>query len=80
MRAALSRQREKTMFGMETLWWIAGNVLWAVWSILVWIVVQLFWLTLWILLPLLLAGILALRAAELLLGAEVVRAWVRGSR
>jgi len=48
-----------------------------IFSILLWIVTQLFWLVLWFVLPILVIVFVALRIAERVLGQEKVRAWVR---
>jgi len=53
--------------------WLIGLIF----SILFWIVRQLFWLVLWFVLPILVVAFVALRIAERVLGQEKVRAWVR---
>jgi hypothetical protein len=59
---------------METLWWVLGQILWLIWSVLSWFVGYLLWLAFWVLAPVILMAIVALRVAEYVLGPEVVRA------
>jgi hypothetical protein len=62
---------------MEMLWWLGASVIWAVWAVLSWLLVQLFWLLLWSALPIGIAAVLCVLAAERLLGKGLVRSWVR---
>ena len=62
---------------MEALWWLVVQILWLVWSVLSWLVWQLLWLAFWVLAPVILIAIVAVRVAEYALGREAVRAWVK---
>jgi hypothetical protein len=62
---------------MEILWWLSATLVWIVWAILSWLLVQAFWLILWFTLPICVVGILAVLAAERFLGKELVRPWIR---
>lgn len=53
--------------------WLLGWVLAIVW----WIVSYLLWAVVWLVLPFVLVAFIAMRAAEKMFGAEVVRAWVK---
>jgi hypothetical protein len=52
------------------LFGLAASILW-------WIIVQILWIVLWLILPLAIAAFFALRLAERVLGQEKVRGWVR---
>jgi hypothetical protein len=62
---------------METLWWLLGQFFWLIWSVLTWLVGYLIWLAFWVLAPVILMAIVAVRVAEYVLGPQVVRAWVK---
>ena len=62
---------------METLWWLLAQIVWLIWSVLSWLVGHLLWLAFWVLAPVILIAIVAVRVAEYVLGREVVRAWVK---
>jgi hypothetical protein len=62
---------------MEILWWLGAQMIWAVGVVLSWLLVQLFWLLLWFALPICVAAILCVVAAERLLGKEPVWRWIR---
>ena len=62
---------------MGTLWWFLGQILWLIWAVLSWLIIKLFWITLWIVLPVVVVVVLGLRIAEHVLGKERVRAWVK---
>ena len=62
---------------METLWWLLSQILWLIWSVLTWLVGYLLWLAFWVLAPVILMAIVAVRVAEYVLGPQVVRAWVK---
>jgi hypothetical protein len=62
---------------MEILWWLGAYLLWAVWAVLSWLLVQLFWLLLWLALPICVAAILCVFATERILGKELVWRWIR---
>lgn len=62
---------------METLWWLLVQVVWLVWAVASWLVGYLLWLAFWVLAPVILMAILAVRVAEYALGPEMVRAWVK---
>jgi hypothetical protein len=46
--------------------------------LLSWLALKLFWLIVWVLLPVLILIVVGVRAAEKLLGKERVRSWVKG--
>ncbi len=58
---------------LSPILWLAGWLIWLVWSI----VSYLFWIALWLLLPLAIVGFIALRIAEKVLGPAVVRGWIK---
>jgi hypothetical protein len=58
---------------LAPLFWIVGLIASIVW----WVVVQIFWIVLWLLLPLAIMAFIILRVAERMLGQEKVRAWVK---
>lgn len=58
---------------LAALFWIFGLVASIVW----WVLVQVFWLFLWLLLPLAIVAFIGLRVAERILGQEKVRDWVK---
>lgn len=62
---------------METLWWAFSQLLWALLGALWWLAYQLLWVTLWLLLPLIVVALVALKVAERMLGAARVRAWLK---
>jgi hypothetical protein len=62
---------------MEILWWLGAQVIWAVWAIVSWLLLQLFSLLLWLALPMCVAAILGVLGAERLFGKELVRPWIR---
>ena len=62
---------------MEALWWLLTQILGLVWAVLSWLVGYLLWLAFWVLAPVILMAIVALRAAEYTLGRDAVRAWVK---
>jgi hypothetical protein len=62
---------------METVWWLLGQILWLIWTVASWLVGYVFWLAFWVLAPVILMAVLAVRVAEYVLGREVVRAWVK---
>lgn len=62
---------------MEALWWLLVQIAYVIWSVLWWIVGYLLWLTLWVFAPVILIAILVLRGAELALGRDAVRAWLK---
>ena len=62
---------------METLWWLLVQVVWLVWAVVSWLVGYLLWLAFWVLAPVILTAIFAVRVAEYALGPEMVRAWVK---
>ena len=62
---------------MEILLWLSAQILWTVWAVLSWLIMQVVWLLLWSLLPICLAAILAALAAERVLGKRMVRSWLR---
>jgi hypothetical protein len=66
---------------MEALWWLGTHLgmylVWAVWTVLSWLVLQLFWAVLWVALPVIVAAVLCAIAAERLIGKEPVRSWIR---
>jgi hypothetical protein len=62
---------------METLWWLLGQIFWLIWSVVTWLVGYLIWLAFWVLAPVILMAIVAVRVAEYVLGPQVVRAWVK---
>ena len=62
---------------METLWWLLTQIIWLIWAVLSWLVGYLLWLAFWVLAPVILIAIVALRAAEYALGRDAVRAWVK---
>ncbi|HML28697.1 MAG TPA: hypothetical protein PKE16_07650 [Hyphomicrobium sp.] len=53
--------------------WILGLFASIVW----WVIVQILWIVLWLLLPLAVLAFIVLRVAERVLGQEKVRAWVK---
>jgi hypothetical protein len=58
---------------LAPLFWILGLFISIVW----WVIVQIFWILLWLLLPLAVVAFIALRVAERVAGQEKVRTWVR---
>jgi hypothetical protein len=62
---------------LDALWWLPKQILWLIWAALSWLIIKLFWITLWILLPVLFVAILSLRMAEYVLGKERVRTWMK---
>ena len=62
---------------METVWWLLSQILWLIWTVASWLVGYLLWLAFWVLAPVILIAILAVRVAEYALGPEMVRAWVK---
>jgi hypothetical protein len=62
---------------METLWWLLVQVVWLVWAVASWLAGYLVWLAFWVLAPVILMAIVAVRVAEYALSPEVVRAWVK---
>jgi hypothetical protein len=62
---------------MEILWWLGAYTIWAVWAVLSWLLVQLFWLLLWMVLPICVAAILCVFVTERVLGKELVWRWIR---
>jgi hypothetical protein len=62
---------------MEILWWLGVQAISVVWTLLSWILLQLFWLLLWMALPICVAAILCVLAAERFVGKERVRIWLR---
>lgn len=58
---------------LAPIFWILGLLVSVVW----WVVVQFFWIALWLLLPLAVVAFIALRVAERVLGQEKVRTWVK---
>jgi hypothetical protein len=62
---------------MDILLWLSAQILWTVWAVLSWLLLQVFWLLLWSLLPICLAAILCALAAERVLGRKLVRSWLR---
>ena len=60
--------------------YILAPVSWLFWTLLgiiSWVLSKLFWILVWLVLPLALAAFVALRIAEKVLGQEVVRAWLK---
>lgn len=58
---------------LAPIFWILsllGSIVW-------WVIVQLFWIVVWLLLPLAIAAFIMLRIAERVVGQEKVRAWVK---
>ena len=47
---------------------VADQIIWLIWAVLSWLVGYLLWLALWVLAPVILMAIVALRAAEYALG------------
>jgi hypothetical protein len=65
---------------MEMIATLLNSVIWLlswVFAIVWWIVSYLLWAIVWLILPFLVVGFIAMRAAEKILGPEVVRAWVK---
>jgi hypothetical protein len=66
---------------MEALWWLGTHLgvylVWAAWTVLSWLVLQLFWAVLWVAMPVIVAAVLCAIAAERLIGKEPVRSWIR---
>jgi hypothetical protein len=62
---------------METIGWVAAHILWAVWTVLCWLLVQLFWLLLWLTLPIGIVAVVGVLVAERVLGRQQVRPWIR---
>ncbi len=58
---------------LAPLFWLLGVLASIVW----WVVVQVFWIALWLLLPLAVVAFITLRVAERILGQEKVRGWVK---
>jgi len=59
---------------MEILWWLVAQLIWAVWAIFSWLLVQ---LLLWLALPVCVAGILCVFVAQRLFGKDLVWSWIR---
>jgi hypothetical protein len=62
---------------LQTFEWLLAQIFWAAWMLLSWLALKLFWLLAWVLLPVLIILVVAVRVAEKLLGKERVRSWVR---
>ena len=62
---------------MTTLAWLLAQLLWIIWLLVSWVALKLIWLAFWVLLPVVVAAIVALRLAEWGIGKEPVRAWVK---
>ena len=62
---------------MEILFWFVAQIIWVVWTVLSWLFLQVFWLVLWLMLPICAAAVLCVFAAERLLGKDLVRGWLR---
>jgi hypothetical protein len=62
---------------MEALWWLGTHLVWAAWTVLSWLMLQLFWAVLWVALPVIIAAVLCAIAAERLIGKKPVRMWIR---
>jgi hypothetical protein len=62
---------------MDILLWLGAHILWMVWAIVSWLLLQVFWLLLWSLLPICVAAVLCALAAERVLGKQLVRSWLR---
>jgi hypothetical protein len=58
---------------LAPIFWLLG--LFA--SILLWVLTQLFWIVLWLVLPIVVVAFVALRIAERVIGQDKVRAWVK---
>jgi hypothetical protein len=61
---------------MDILLWLGAQIIWAVWTVVSWLLLQVFWLLLWSLLPICVAAILCALAAERVLGKALVRSWL----
>jgi hypothetical protein len=62
---------------LETLWWLVTEIFSIAWLVLSWVISKLFWLSMWVLLPVVMIAMVGLRAAEYFLGKENVRSWVK---
>jgi hypothetical protein len=62
---------------MEILWWLISQMIWVVWAVVAWLLLQLFWLLLWLVLPICAAAALCVFVGERLFGKELVRPWIR---
>jgi hypothetical protein len=62
---------------MEMIGWVAAHIVWAVWTVLCWLLVQLFSLLLWLTLPIGIVAIVGVVVAERVFGKQQVRPWIR---
>jgi hypothetical protein len=61
---------------MDILLWLSAQIVWTAWAIVSWLLLQLFWLLLWSLVPIGVAALLCVLAAERLFGKRLVRPWL----
>ena len=52
-------------------------IFWTIVSVVTWVLSYLFWIFVWLVLPLVIVAFVAVRLAESILGQDVVRAWVK---
>lgn len=62
---------------MDTLVGVIVWLLGVIWSTLTWVLGNLLWLIIWLVLPFAIAAFVVVRIAEKALGPEVVRTWVK---
>ena len=62
---------------LDALLWLIGHALWLVWASTAWLAGTLFWLSVWVLLPLAIIAFIGMRAAEYFIGKQPVRLWIK---